>query len=740
MGEVFFKLLNMSLTAGWMILAVMCFRLIFRRTPRWVNCFMWSLVAIRLICPFSIESTFALLSATEPIKDYAVVEGETQDYIPSISSDWQIVQNSVNPMLADSFAYDESASVAPLQVVTHICGIVWGFGVILFVLYAVISLFRLHLRVREAVPYKDNILICDAVKSPFILGIVKPRIYISSGLQENEIKYIAAHEHAHLKRGDHWWKSLGYLLLCVYWFHPLCWIAYILFCKDIELACDEKVIRDMDIQDKKEYSRTLLACACRREMVFAYPLAFGEVGIKERVRSILNYKKPAFWLTAVSAAVCVIIAVCFLTTAPRKYQIRVTIPAGGMESFYYSDEEISPKGNRLTLSAGEGLGDTEVVLLPVEVKQENAYDAPTYLTPGMPVKMDVEKGAWFKIGVNVQNPAEEDMDVYVEVENVDVRIASVVENSTASDDYYTVLGEQQKNTEEFTVEKLLSLCNAGSEALQEAFAIDTEGGELPYSNLIREEGEEWLTWMYRIPLAYNGREYELQVSYWVAETAEEYGYTENELSDIRIVYPAMGDGQLLYDVDERYTPDLDVQSFLVREYDISKYVNLELPAGLTLGKYNMDFNDIWQGCLLKGDYEEPAHGEFAQESKYAPGGIGLVEMERFSDRVQFENNILQAVEWRMNHGGRDSEYEIIEGCDRQAILCEYSFDLFTAPEAEEYINKYDLEEEELQTTSRYWYVFFAEQDSDYVYTLFLNQEHFTKDDIIKLARTLKFMK
>lgn len=200
-------------------------------------------------------------------------------------------------------------------------------------------------------------------------------------------------------------------------------MAYILFCKDIELACDEKVIRDMTFEEKKQYSKVLLACSQQRRLVMACPLAFGEVGVKERVKSVLNHKKPAFWIIVVAIAVCMIMAVCFLTNPTKEYRIRVTIPAGSTESFCYSDEEICPKGKTLTLYAGEGLGDAEIILLPVEVREENAYEA-TYITPGMPVKMDVEKGAWFKIGVNMQKSSEDNCDVYVCVKNVEVRMTS----------------------------------------------------------------------------------------------------------------------------------------------------------------------------------------------------------------------------------------------------------------------------------------------------------------------------
>ena len=295
---------------------------------------------------------------------------------------------------------------------------------VVLLIFALVSMIKLRLRVREAVRYKENIYICDAVKSPFILGIIKPRIYLSSALSEEEMDYIIAHERAHLKRKDHLWKPFGYLLLCIYWFNPLCWIAYIMLCKDIELACDEKVIKDMSFGDKKEYSRVLLFCATQRHLVMACPLAFGEVGVKERVKTVLNYKKPTFWITIAAIVVCAIVAICFLTNPAKEYQIRITIPAGSETGFYYSDEEICPKRNTLTIAKGGHLGDTEVILLPVEVKEENAYDEPIYITAVAPAKMDVEKGAWFKIGVNMQNPTAEDIDVYVMVRGVEVRIAS----------------------------------------------------------------------------------------------------------------------------------------------------------------------------------------------------------------------------------------------------------------------------------------------------------------------------
>lgn len=461
MGDIFLKLLNMSITAGWLILAVLCIRLLFRKIPKWVNCLLWGVVAIRLICPFSIESQFSILPSTEPIKSSTVVEGEVQNYIPSIDSRLTIVENTINPMLTETFAYNESDSAASLQIVTYAAGLVWCCGMVLLIICAMGSAVKLHKLVKEAVCVRDNIYICDVVKSPFILGIFRPRVYLSSALREREMDYILAHESAHLKRKDHWWKALGYLLLCIHWFNPLCWMAYSLLCKDIELACDEKAAKDMTFHEKKEYSKVLLSCAGQRSLIMVCPLAFGEVGVKERVKSVLNYKKPTLWIMIATIAVLVILVVCFLTNPTREYQIRITIPAGSTEAFCYSDEEISPKGNTLTFYAGEGLGDTEIALLPVEVREENAYDEPAYITPGIPVKMDVEKGAWFKIGVNVQNTTDESMDVYVSVKNVEVRIASVKE-----------AGDSSLSTEQ----------TPGEEGAAQQEYISLQAGEMPVEN------------------------------------------------------------------------------------------------------------------------------------------------------------------------------------------------------------------------------------------------------------------
>ena len=309
MAAVFLKLLNLSISASWLVLAVLVLRLISKRSPKWVNVLLWGIVALRLVLPFSIESALSLIPSAETVSPAAVQFAPA----PTITSGVSVIDNAVNPALSEHFAAAPTASVNPLYVWTEIAGWVWLIGLGAMLLYALVSYLRLRRRVSVSLPIQDHIYLCDAISSPFILGVVKPRIYLPSGLDEVQRQNVLSHERAHLARRDHWWKPLGFALLAVYWFNPVLWLAYALLCRDIELACDERVIRTMDESAVKTYSTVLLACSMPRKAVITYPLAFGEVGVKERVRNALHYKKPAFWVVAASVAVCVVVAGCFLT-------------------------------------------------------------------------------------------------------------------------------------------------------------------------------------------------------------------------------------------------------------------------------------------------------------------------------------------------------------------------------------------------------------------------------------------
>ena len=324
MSGIFLKLLNLSISASWLVLVVLALRLVLKRAPKWVNVLLWGMVALRLMLPFSIESALSLIPSAETVSPEVV----RFDPAPTITSGVEFIDNAVNPSLSESFAAAPLASVNPLYVWTYLAGWVWLIGLAAMLAYALVSYLRLRRRVSASIPLWENIYVCDEVPSPFILGIVRPRIYLPSALDEAQRGSVLSHERAHLARRDHWWKPLGFALLAVYWFNPLLWLAYALLCRDIELACDERVLRGMDAGQVKAYSSALLACSVPRRMIAACPLAFGEVGVGARVKNALRYKKPAFWVVAASVAVCVVVAVCFLTNP------RTDTDAAGLVGFH----------------------------------------------------------------------------------------------------------------------------------------------------------------------------------------------------------------------------------------------------------------------------------------------------------------------------------------------------------------------------------------------------------------------
>ncbi len=316
MSDLFLNILNMSIAASWLILAVVLLRFLLKKAPKWIIILLWGIVALRLAVPFSFESALSLIPSAETFNAHNI-----QYETPAISSGIPAVNNAVNPVLGETFAPNPAGSVNPLYVWTFIVSVIWLIGIAAMLLYAVTSYVRVHRSVAERAPYEGNIFLCDHVKSPFILGLVRTKIYLPSSMDEAAMGPVIAHEKAHLARRDHWWKPLGFLILTVHWFNPLCWIAYVLLCRDIELACDEKVIRQMDLDGKKQYSAALLECSTQRRLVTICPLAFGEVGVKERVKNVLNYKKPAFWIIAVAVVACAVVTVCFATN-PKQDSIQ----------------------------------------------------------------------------------------------------------------------------------------------------------------------------------------------------------------------------------------------------------------------------------------------------------------------------------------------------------------------------------------------------------------------------------
>lgn len=313
MEEVFLKIMSMSISACWIILVVIAARFILAKAPKWIRVVMWGIAGIRLICPFSFESVLSLIpSDTIYNMDSLNADGGIHNVV-----DNQLSNQPITPVVPNEIvpAVEQSAGTAQNTVLA--ASVVWIIGVAVLMAYMCISFFRIHRRVREAALYKENIWLCDRIDTPFVLGVFRPEIFLPSSMNKEDMGYVIAHEQAHLKRCDHWWKPLGFVILAIHWFNPLVWAAYMLLCRDIEFACDEKVIRQLGASDRKAYSTALVNCSVPSKAISACPLAFGEVGIKARIKAVLNYKKPAFWIVLAAVILCVAVAVCFLTN-PKK--------------------------------------------------------------------------------------------------------------------------------------------------------------------------------------------------------------------------------------------------------------------------------------------------------------------------------------------------------------------------------------------------------------------------------------
>lgn len=311
MDDVFLKLVNLSISASWLILAVLVLRVVLKKAPKWVMPLLWGVVALRLVCLFSIESALSLIPSAETIPSEIVTE--TREPVLYEQATLDIV---TNPTLPSAAEVPVGVSRQQAQVDFNIYSVLWLAGMAALLVHALVSAGKLKRKLATAILLRDNIYESEFVDSPFVFGVVKPNIYLPMHMDEGTAAYVIAHERAHLARRDHWWKVLGYLVLALHWFNPLVWVAYILFCRDIELACDEKGVKGLDGAARADYSQALLSCAAPKRAVAACPLAFGEGNIKMRVKSALHYKKPAFWVAAAAVLAVVIVAVCFLTN-PR---------------------------------------------------------------------------------------------------------------------------------------------------------------------------------------------------------------------------------------------------------------------------------------------------------------------------------------------------------------------------------------------------------------------------------------
>lgn len=411
MNELFLRIISMSISASWLILAVLILRLALKKAPKWVSVLLWGIIAVRLICPFSMESPVSLIP--ESVGNGELVSAWMDDYIGDVTI---IHNNSVHydaavaagrEPISDGAGgyyvvtkYDQLEEPSTVEDnVMPVLTIIWTAGISFLVLYTVVSYWRLRRKVDTAVLYRGNIFQSENVNTPFVLGIVKPRIYVPFQMEKQDLEYVVAHEQAHIRRKDHWWKPLGFLLLTIHWFNPLMWLGYVLLCRDIELACDEKVIKGLGNEQRAGYMQALVACSVNRRMIAACPLAFGEAGVKERVKSVMKYKKPAFWIVILAVITCAAAAVCFLT---------------------------NPAVNRDSLKQAQGLsdGDREYVLSGYLSSQHGQ----TYIQDAL------------SRGVSIHLPDEPYLSVYL----ISEQFGEIVENIPLTDAQAKTILEEER--------------------------------------------------------------------------------------------------------------------------------------------------------------------------------------------------------------------------------------------------------------------------------------------------------
>ena len=386
MAELFLRIVNTSVSAGWVVLAVLLLRLCLKKAPKWVNVLLWGIVAARMVFPFSIESVLSLIPSAETISPTIMME-----QLPSIQTGVPALNHVINPIISGSFTPAPGASANPLQIWIPVLAGIWLFGIVALFLYSAVSYCRLRRKVCEAVILRDNIYQSENVCSPFVLGIIRPKIYLPYHMDSREMDHVIAHEQTHIRRKDHWWKPLGFLLLTIHWFNPLMWLSYVLLCRDIELACDEKVIGKMGNAQRADYTQALVACSVDRRLIAACPLAFGEIGVKERVKSVMNYKKPAFWIVLASVIVCAVIAVCFLTN-PIGFQFDVstnTIVSANHFDMRNADDPVSIEMTPAQIS--------ELNSRLAGVKNCKRSDKYAGLTPGYQISAQMQDGSYIRI-------------------------------------------------------------------------------------------------------------------------------------------------------------------------------------------------------------------------------------------------------------------------------------------------------------------------------------------------------
>lgn len=548
MTELFLKIVNMSITASILVGLVLILRLIFQKAPKWVNVLLWGLVAIRLVLPFGIESSFSLIPKT----DWIVQESEVHfDTVAGNTPAVEVSDPGKDVIVAYTPVNPEIESQRGVNV-SFMLSCIWICGMVLLLLYLAVSYFRIFLRIRTAKRFEDNIYLSSAIDSPFVFGVFRPRICLPENMDAVNMSYVVSHEQAHISRRDHWWKPIGFLLLSIHWFNPVLWLAYILLCRDIEMACDEKVVRDMGEVERADYSEALLECSVKRTIISACPLAFGEVGVKTRIKSVLNYKKPAFWMIAAAVLACVVAAVCFLTNPMDKTEISIDEHDWYFERVFITDLE----NNSIEEEYQRGLNP----------KTENAEPVNAILVPdGEPMWYQFVTGDWDtdRIGLHFipertdSRNARYTVELYRDTGELYQGADAVMEPMTDGDGYVLTVyftRDGYENQLIFTTEKQPGAVQGEKKlTIDDVLTLSQKQMALTWEDFAEYTYTDAGTWNFRCI-------YEIDEIFWLEITG---GSMHGTPMQINLCAKAdYGDGAEYVDIRRRYADEYIVENFI----------------------------------------------------------------------------------------------------------------------------------------------------------------------------------
>lgn len=677
-----------------MILFVVFLRLLFRRVPKQYCCILWMLVGLRLICPVTLESAVSLIPSAEPIPE-AVLESRGM----WVETGIEVLDRPVNSYFQEHYFEGVSVPADHKGQILKVLAWVWLAGVGGMLAYGGGSFWHLRRRLKTAVLLQDNLWQSEQVKSPFILGMFRPRIYLPFDLKEPQLTYVLAHERAHISRGDHFVKPVSFLLLSVYWFNPFIWLAFCLLCRDLEQACDERAIRSMDDAEKKEYARSLFSLSVRGHGVGACPVAFGEAGVKERIKSVLRYHQPALWAAVLAAVVCVAAGVCFLTN-PRESAGKEQ----GRESAAQMEEQ---NGGQAEGPTG---GQTEGQNAGAEGEGLQSGDGPQSgpAGDGGQKRADSTGG---DAGPESRNPTGADAGP----EGGNLTGADAGTDSPAGElslDMVAAMGDND------------DFLHYDFNAFSNGVRNDYNDTSLDYAVIFTYELE--------------GDGLQLVVSALKEDDSLTAVRLQRESNrDVILIYSAGNEYRssfLLSEAIAGHTADRDVRSFLEHAYTLQDDISYELPEGLTESVYRADLG--FAGAVL---LQPDAYEVYGDENSYAPAewtAAGMISRFYTADLVVWDGDVIQEIHPFFNHTSEEA-LGSVDGLAAPGFLQKCNHDLYTIPELDE-LAEQGIEIPESETTSDFWYVYLAKPGEEIGFVVSLNAKNFTREDAIAFAGSIQW--